>query len=65
MKVSAPKTKEEFAAYAAAMDAANEAFVKKPTGKKKVEAQVAAAKKAVAKKTEKKPAVKKPAAKKK
>ena len=60
MKVSAPKTKEEFAAYAAAMDEANAVFNKKPVRNKKVAAQVAAAKKA-----EKKPAVKKSVAKKK
>lgn len=50
MKVNAPKTKEEFAAYAAAMDEANAAFSKKkPAGKQKVAAQVAAAKKAAGK----------------
>lgn len=53
MKVNAPKTKEEFAAYAAAMDAANEALINKPAAKR------AAAKKAVGKR----PAAKKPAAK--
>lgn len=53
MKVDAPKTKEEFAAYAAAMDAANEALLNKPAAKR------AKAKKAVGKK----PAAKKPAAK--
>ena len=53
MKVSAPKTKEEFAAYAAAMDAANEALINKPAAKR------AAAKKTVGKK----PAAKKPVAK--
>ena len=53
MKVDAPKTKEEFAAYAAAMDAANEAFLKKPAKKR------AAAKKAAGKR----PAAQKPVAK--
>lgn len=53
MKVDAPKTKEEFAAYAAAMDAANEAFAKKPAAKR------AAAKKAAGKR----PAAQKPVAK--
>lgn len=53
MKVSAPKSKEEFAAYAAAMDAANEALLNKPAKKR------AAAKKAVGKR----PAAKKPVAK--
>lgn len=53
MKVSAPKTKEEFAAYAAAMDAANEEFLKKPAKKR------AAAKKAAGKR----PAAQKPVAK--
>jgi hypothetical protein len=59
MKVSAPKTKEEFAAYAAAMDEANSVFNKKPVGNKKVAAQIAVAKKAAGKR----PAAKKPVAK--
>ena len=53
MKVDAPKTKEEFAAYVAAMDAANEALINRPAKKR------AAAKKAAGKR----PAAKKPVAK--
>lgn len=55
MKVSAPKTKEEFAAYAAAMDAANEAFTKKTPAAKRAAAKKAAGKRPAAKaKTKKK-----------
>lgn len=49
MKVNAPKTKEEFAAYAAAMDAANEALINRPA-KKRAAAKKAAGKKPAAKK---------------
>lgn len=50
MKVSAPKTKEEFAAYAAAMDAANEAFTKKTPAAKRAAAKKAAGKRPAAQK---------------
>ena len=49
MKVNAPKTKEEFAAYAAAMDAANEALINRPA-KKRAAAKKAAGKRPAAKK---------------
>ena len=54
MKVDAPKTKEEFAAYAAAMENANAAFLKKTPAAKRAAAKKAAGKKPAAKK----PAVK-------